>query len=105
MADVKKKLKFLKKNDRLELVETIKNEKTQFAESFKEEFSSKYKDYVKYFPIRKLIFNMGITFQIFSELINLLLDKVLELFVEYEKKNRQVCPTSVSVVLFYWNGA
>ena len=41
MAEVKKKLKFLKKNERVELVSSNRKEKIQFTASFKEEFSSK----------------------------------------------------------------
>ena len=43
---------------------------------------------MKYFLTRKLLFDITITFQMFRVLIGLLLDKILEIFVEFEKKKK-----------------
>ena len=100
MADVKKKLKFLNKKERTKLVSSIRNEKLHFTDSFKEDFSSKYKEYVKHFPTRKILFDITITFHMFNVLIGLLLEKVLEMFVEFEKRTDKYAQLQLAWYLF-----
>ena len=100
MAEAKKKLKFLNKKERTGLVSSIKSEKIPFTESFKDNFSAKYKDYVKHFPTRKLLFDLTVTFPMFSAFVGLLLDKVLEIFVEFEKRTDKYAQLQLAWYMF-----
>ena len=100
MADDKRKLKFFNTKEMTELVSSIRNEKLLFTDSFKEDFSSKYKEYVKHFPTSKLLFYITITFHTFNVLIGLLLDKVLEMFVEFEKRTDKYVLLQLTWYLF-----
>lgn len=85
---VKKRLGFLKKGERSKLIESFKLEKKNNAIHFSDVFYSMYQDYIKCFPTRKSVFSIAITFPLFTSLTELLLDKILDIFVQFEKKDK-----------------
>ena len=86
---VKKRLGFLKKGERSKLIESFKLEKKNNAIHFSDVFYSMYQDYIKFFPTRKSVFSNAITFPLFTSLTELLLDKILDIFVQFEKKTNK----------------
>ena len=82
------------------MVLSIRNEKLHFTDSLKEDFSTKYKDYVKHFPTRKLLFDITITFHMFNVLIGLLLENALEMFVDFEKRTDKYAQLQLAWFLF-----
>lgn len=85
----KKRLSFLKKAERNKLTESFKSEKKNYALNFPRVFDSVYQDYVKHFPTRKSIFNIAVTLSLFITLTELLLDKILDIFVQFGKKTNK----------------
>ena len=79
----KKKLSFLKKAERNKLTESFKSEKKKYALNLPRVFDSVYQDYVKHFPTRKSIFKIAVTLSLFIILTELLLDKILDIFVQF----------------------
>lgn len=89
MAKSKKKLKFLKKQERNNLVNSINDEKKTLANNFIEDFYSRSKEYVKHFPVRKQMFEFALKLHSFVLITELMLDKMLEIFISFEKKTNK----------------
>ena len=86
---VKKRLGFLKKAERNKLIESFKLEKKNNALNFSHVFYFVSQDYIKHFPTRQSIFSIAVTLPKFTSLTELLLDKILEIFVQFEKKTNK----------------
>lgn len=86
---VKKRLAFLKKAERNKLIECFKLEKKNNALNFSHVFYSVYQDYIKHFPTRQSVFSIAVTLPLFISLTELLLDKILDIFVQFGKKTNK----------------
>ena len=82
---MKKRLSYMKTDDRNKLTESLKSQKRRYVSNFPGIFYDVYKDYVKHFPTRDAIFSTGVSLQPFLNLTEHLFDKISDLFVEKAK--------------------
>ena len=82
---MKKRLSYMKTDDRNKLTESLKSQKRRYVSNFPGIFYDVYKDYVKHFPTRDAIFSTGVSLQPFLNLTEHLFDKISDIFVEKAK--------------------
>ena len=83
---VKKRLSYMKTDDRNKLIESLKSLKRRYVTNFPGSFYDVFKDYVKHFQTRNAIFSTGVSLQPFLTLTEHLFDKISDIFVKKRKQ-------------------
>ena len=81
----RKSLKFLKKTERRQLIDSLKEKKDIFSTELTTTFNKEYESYFKLFPVRKLVFEYAKSSLFYTSLAKQLFDKLVG---QYSKINK-----------------
>lgn len=99
----RKSLKFLKKTERKELINSLNEKRDLFNRNLSSLLSKDYENYLKHFPIRSLVFECGVKSQFFSEIASSLFGNLIDQYNQIHKGSAKYSRYQLNWYLFSGN--